>query len=432
MQLSLADRFAGALEFLTLDQHDTKLGVAVSGGGDSMALLYLAADWGRANGFSVHAVTVDHGLRDGSAQEAALVAKACAGLDISHDTLKWTGWDGGGNLQKAARDARRELIRDWAAGRDIDLVLLGHTADDQAETVLMRLARGSGVDGLGGMSDGDVFLRPLLGVGREELRDELRTRGVAWVDDPSNDDLRFDRVKARQMMGHLAELGLTRERLVQTAQHMQRARASLNVAMRQLAQEAVEQDHGDLILSPEVYRFQAFDHHSRLLAAALRWVGGAEYRPRYEALLALSDVARKGQGQTLAGCLVTPEPGRGIRISREMNAVQEPLNTTGAGVSVVWDRRWLIMREIPRLRRFAMKPHTHYPDIPSGLSIAALGEEGIKACPDWRDSGLPRASLLASPSVWDGETLIGAPLTRNSNGWTARIVTDFHDWLLSH
>ncbi|WP_236628283.1 tRNA lysidine(34) synthetase TilS, partial [Sulfitobacter sp. HI0129] len=122
-------------------------------------------------GLSLRAVTVDHGLRAGSAEEATGVAACCAALGVPHDTLQWADWDGSGNLQAAARDARYRLMADWAARHDIGAIALGHTADDQAETFVMRLARRSGVDGLSAMAPHSVragieWLRPLLGIHR--------------------------------------------------------------------------------------------------------------------------------------------------------------------------------------------------------------------------------------------------------------------------
>ncbi len=127
------------------------VGIAVSGGGDSIALLHLAQIWAVNNNVKVKVATVDHGLRSASASEAAGVASACALLGLDHRTLRWEGWHGQGDLQAVARNARQRLLADWARSVGIETVLLGHTMDDQAETVLMRLGRGSGVDGLSGM-----------------------------------------------------------------------------------------------------------------------------------------------------------------------------------------------------------------------------------------------------------------------------------------
>ncbi|MFV2034995.1 MAG: tRNA lysidine(34) synthetase TilS, partial [Halocynthiibacter sp.] len=167
------------------------IGVAVSGGSDSMALLCLLSQLcERHKAHRLSVVTVDHGLRPDAAAEATHVAETCAGLGHQHTVLHWRGWDRSGNLQDRARQARYSLIADWATASGISTVALGHTADDQAENFLIRLARESGVDGLSGMSSRrkikDVmFLRPMLTATRSELRDFLRDRGIRWVDDPS-------------------------------------------------------------------------------------------------------------------------------------------------------------------------------------------------------------------------------------------------------
>jgi tRNA(Ile)-lysidine synthase len=194
------------------------LGVAVSGGGDSTALLVIAARWAHARGHAISAATVDHGLRAGSAAEAAGVAALCARLGIPHETLRAGNLrDAGGNLAAAARDARFALLGGWARAQGLSAVLLGHTMDDQAETVLMRLARGSGAEGLSAMQAvleraGVVWLRPLLGARRAALREVLRAEGISWVEDPSNEDAQYDRVKARQALAALAPQGIDVER----------------------------------------------------------------------------------------------------------------------------------------------------------------------------------------------------------------------------
>ena len=184
------------------DKRPGKIGVAVSGGSDSLALLFLLHEWAQV---PIAAATVNHGLREEAQSEVELVAGVCDDLGIPHRALKWQGWDGKGNLQDQARQNRYSLLADWARGERCETVALGHTMDDQAETFLMRLARSSGIDGLSGM-DGRIwrndqrFDRPLLSVRRAELQDYLTQRGVDWVDDPSNEDERFDRVKARKAL----------------------------------------------------------------------------------------------------------------------------------------------------------------------------------------------------------------------------------------
>ena len=186
------------------------LGLAVSGGGDSMAMLHLAV----ACGLRPAIVTVNHGLRAEAAAEAEQVGAVASTLGLSHTTLIWQGWDHSGNLQDAARKARRRLIAAWAVQNHIATVALGHTQNDIAETFVMRLQRGAGVDGLATMAprwpEGSVlWQRPLLGFTRAELRQWLQAQGKTWVEDPSNDNPRFDRVRARKAMAVLQPLGVT-------------------------------------------------------------------------------------------------------------------------------------------------------------------------------------------------------------------------------
>lgn len=295
------------------------VGVAVSGGGDSVALLHLVTE--RVGARAVRAVTVDHGLRDGSAAEARFVAELCASLGVAHDVLRWSD-RGGGNLQERARLARRRLIGAWARGYGVRTVHLAHTSDDQAENVLLRLARGSGVDGLAAMrgmfgDEGVLWLRPLLGVSREDLRRWLRARGLAWVEDPSNEDPRFDRARARAMMGHLAGLGLTRDRLVQTAEHMARARGTLVESAVLLAEEIAREDGADLLLRDGfLFHYDQTDTPCRLLALAIMWVGGGSRRPRWRALERVALMVHRHEAATLGGCRLSFEDGW-VRIARE-------------------------------------------------------------------------------------------------------------------
>ena len=168
------------------------IGVSVSGGGDSLALLYLTADWAAQNGRNLKAVTIDHRLRPKSQSECDYVMKHSNILSVEHTTIPWCGKPSG-NLQKSARDARHRLLWQWANSKNIAVVLLGHTLEDNAETIIMRLSRGSGIDGLIGIAQKKsinslALFRPLLDISREDLRKYLRYKNVRWIDDPSNFD----------------------------------------------------------------------------------------------------------------------------------------------------------------------------------------------------------------------------------------------------
>ena len=366
-----------------------------------MALMALAAQWG---GGKLSVATVDHGLRSEAATEADLVARTAASLGLPHVILRWQGWSGRGTLQDAARQARRRLLADWAQQEMLDAVLLGHTRDDQAETVLMRLARGSGVDGLAGMPAsldalGLLWLRPLLEMVRMDLRDWLVAQGLTWADDPSNDNPDFDRVKARKLRAHLDTLGLTDTRLAETAARMAEARMVLEGAADAAQAQLRQNLHGDILFDANGLDALPADTRHRIFARALCDIASSPYRPRMKALQA-AIAARRA---TLHGCLSTRSAGS-VRITREARSVSGLRTPLGH----IWDNRWQITA--PAKARPA-----------KGLHIAALGESGLAQCPDQTGWLLPRSSLLASPAVWDNARLVAAPLAGLGQGWQASL-----------
>ena len=383
------------------------LGVAVSGGGDSLALLHLLHDWRSAGGPELRVATVDHGLRRDAADEAAGVARLCAGLAVAHDTLQWRGWDGTGNLPDRARRARYALLADWAQAHGIADIAVGHTEDDLAETFVMRLARGAGVDGLAAMRDrwrdGPVtFHRPLLDKGRAELRDLLRGRGVEWAEDPTNSDTRYERARVRDSLSALAVAGLDTSALARTARRLAAARRALDHAAREAARESVRIEAGDVLIARDALTALPDEVARRLLQAALRWINGAAYPPRGAAMTRFLTAARAGQAMTLQGCLLHAG-ATWARIGREYAAVAD----LRVPACQVWDGRW-------RIRGPA----------PAGAEIAALGRAGLQACPDWRASGLAHASALASPALWRDGQLVAAPLVGRGNGHAFRLARD--------
>ena len=392
-------------EYFTDNLITGSLGVAVSGGSDSLALLVLLHDWMQAGGPDLQVVTVDHGLRHEAADEAAYVGRICAQLGLAHRILDWRGWDGQGNLPDQARRARYALMVDWAAPRRISHIALGHTVDDQAETFLMRLAREAGVDGLSAMvpdwRQGAVtFCRPVLGLTRAELQGVLRARAISWVDDPSNDDTRYDRVKARKALADLRDLGITAQGLGHVARHMGHMRDTLYWYVERAARDFVTLPMGDVVIERAGFESLPREVARRLMQEALKWVSSAEYGPRGRALDLLLGAIRDGADTTLHGCLLSVGRDQ-LRVSREAKAV--------AGLRVpsgdIWDGRWTLEG-----------PGTE------AAEIRALGQTGLAQCPDWRETGLPEASLRAGPAVWSGGELLAAPLAGLENGWTVRLL----------
>jgi tRNA(Ile)-lysidine synthase len=394
-----------------------RIGVAVSGGSDSLALLFAAAAWSvSGEGPAVEAVTVDHGLRPEAAAEAAHVGEICTGLGVPHTVLRWEGWDGRGNLQDQARQNRYALIAGWARARGLGSVALGHTSDDQAETFLMRLAREAGVEGLASMrivfDRADMrFDRPFLFDRRADLRAYLLSLGVRWIEDPSNEDESFGRVRARRALEILEPLGIGVDELFRVSLNLRDASEALGEVAMRFALDKVKSAGGDLIFDRTALRRQPEEIMRRLLGHALMFVGSAEYPPRRAPLQAVLEQVHSGGNTTLHGCLVMVSDMT-VRITREHAAVAGLRGHTDA----VWDRRWQVAGP-------------HAPD----LELRVLGD-AVLDCPEWRATGLPRATLLASPAVWRGAELVAAPVAGMTNGWSAHApgAADFAATLISH
>lgn len=307
--------------------------LAVSGGPDSIAMMWLAARWRRAlrKGPRLVAVTVDHGLRKEAAREARDVKQLAKSLDLPHRTLRWTDAKPATGLPAAARDARYRLLARAARATGATHVLTAHTEDDQAETLLMRMSRGSGIAGLAAMArqtqrDGVVLARPLLQIPKARLLATLQRARVGFAEDPTNRDTRFTRPRLRALMPALAAEGFDARKLARLASRLARANAALELlvdgAERYLAAVAPDPVHAGFDAS--AFAALAEEIRVRLLLRAIDRVGheGPAELGKVEALSVA--LARAGaekspaQGrirlkQTLAGALVSLLDGR-IRI----------------------------------------------------------------------------------------------------------------------
>lgn len=297
----LIERFrAGLTALAAFDPQSSRLGVAVSGGPDSLALLLLS---GAAFPGAVFAATVDHGLRPEAAAEARFVARLCAVRDIPHCTLRPVT-PIAGSVQSAARAARYDLLADWCADEAISHLATAHHVDDQAETLMMRLLRGSGVAGMSGIRAAAPFrgrwlVRPLLGWRRDELAGIVHAAGVAPIDDPSNHDARFDRVRMRRRLADIDWIDAAM--LAQSAAAMAEADAALEWAVD-------EQWHVRVIGTGERYSFAPAGLPPELvrrlvLRIVRRLVPDAA--PRNDRLQALLAGLREGRVATLAGVKCT-------------------------------------------------------------------------------------------------------------------------------
>lgn len=387
--------------------------LAVSGGSDSTALMHLVSRWLLRYGDpsrapQVHVATVDHGLRAESRSEAEAVAVAAAGLGFRHHTVRWQG-SRGASLQERAREARYALLGGLLAELDPESAALvtAHTADDQSETVLMRLARGSGLDGLAAMApcrrlskDAPFDLvRPLLTVRKSRLAATLRAAGMTWFEDPSNASTDFERVRIRAASEALSEIGLTPEMLGLTAERAGRARQALDT-MTSAAEARGLNTHGGAYgaLDRRVLAYEPAEVRVRLLARLLARFGGTAPHARLVKIERLAErlASETKLTATLGGCVVTAV-GDVINVFREPGRSGLPVNGIAPGTAVVWDGRFSVSRGLAGAQ-----------DQP--LTVRALGRDefaGLRY--NLGMERLPSRAGATLPSIWDGQTLLAVP-----------------------
>jgi tRNA(Ile)-lysidine synthase len=296
--------------------------VAVSGGSDSLALMFLLRDWAKKAGLPPPVVLcVDHALRPKSAAEARKVVRQAKAAGLPAQLLVRKGKAPRADIEAAARETRYRLMGEWAKQNGLKAIYVGHTRDDQAETFLLRLARGSGVDGLAAMRmvapyplkgfSGMALVRPLLAFDRDVLREELRARNQAWLDDPMNADPRFARVRIRNAWPALEALGLSKERVADAAAHLARARAALDKVSQAVLARACRFDGTEALIDPTALTGAPRELGLRALATVLMEISENPYRPRFEKLERLFDQIGEGSlgaGCTLHGCRIGPAP----------------------------------------------------------------------------------------------------------------------------
>lgn len=373
-----------------------RLAVGVSGGPDSLALCLLAARWAHARGGAVTALIVDHGLRAGSAGEAARVAAWLAAHRIAHINLHWPGAKPATGIQAAARAARHALLTEWCRTAGVLHLLLAHQQGDQAETVTLRAARGSGADGRAGMAAvreiaGLRLLRPLLDVPKPALTALLEARRQPWIEDPSNRSAAFARGRLRQGPP-LAAGALGRLARAQATARAERDHTAAVWLVRHARIDAA----GFVVLDRAALAAAPVELAQRVLQQTLLAVGGADYPPRRARLDRLLAALRgDDRGWTLAGCRLLP-CAAGLLVCREAGAIRHVL-APQPGIWQPWDRRFAIRIGGPE----------------RDVQVRALGLAGwrqaraLHAAARWRD--LPAPVRPGLPALWRGATLLAVP-----------------------
>ncbi len=385
-----------------------EIAVACSGGADSMALAVLAADWARWQGGRAVALIVDHGLRPESAAEAVLVQRRLVTLGIAAHILRWAGDKPVTAIQEAARLARYALMDRWCRRHAILHLALAHHLEDQAETVLHRFARASGPDGLAGMAPiretaSLRVLRPLLDTPKARLQATLRAREIDWVEDPSNQNPAYARVRVRALAPALAGIGLGPRAIGRQAHQFALARQALDrEAARALARFGAIYEEGHATLSRRFFSGCAPAVALRGLDSLLCAVGGRIYPARHERLerlySVLADPGFSGT-RTLAGCTVRMVRNQ-LLIAREAGRIA-PVSIR-EGEEMVWDRRFRVVvcqrTGSGRPRRFTLAPLD--PQFPAGAAGDAARARAV---------ALPGAVLRSLPALYDRRGLVAAP-----------------------
>ena len=409
--MKIPDLFSASMQKLGLDGAAPAIAVAVSGGGDSVALTLLMHQWAEKNGAKVHAFTVDHGLRPGSRAEAENLHAALTKRGIRHEILTWVGDKPVTHIQERARAARYALLLDACRRENISLLAVAHNQEDQIETFWMRLSKGSGLDGLAAMApsrlvDGIRVLRPLIGFTRADLRQVCKDFGAEWVEDPSNANPQFLRVKLRQFEDLLAFEGMTPQRLAQTLQKFEEARDALSVFAERAAEQVLRYEPaGFARLSLPDWKKLPAEIQRRVLSSALMAIAPRDYAPGFEALdQARADMAADGfTGRTLNDCEIFPGAAGEALICREA--------ATASARSVL--REGLIWEGA-----FQVSEYREMLESGAPLEIGILGEEGLSLLRQKnktdsaffaRLESLPFKVRKTLPALWKGEILVAIP-----------------------
>jgi len=393
-----ADEFACLLDRFVLP--DGPIGIAVSGGPDSMALAFCLKRWAQRPLF---ALIVDHGLRNGSSAEATNVKTFLDQLDIRADILKWDHDAITARLHEKARAARYALLTAACCHNGLRQLMTAHHRDDQAETVLMRLAKGSGVEGLSGMAEeseraGIRILRPFLTLSKQRLMATCVENNIPFVTDPSNQSPKFARGRLRKVMPLLAEEGLTTESLLRLGARAAEVSEALDYYTKDFLVRATSSQKGgvvylDRVLFASVPRAIAL----RALAHCLRFVHPDDHPPEHDGLCSLSEAIREegDAARTFYGCIVSLTSTKVTFLREESGALERlPLK---AGQTVLWDKRWAVTAasEAPETMVAALGNQTHaFTDALSPLLRRQIPQ------------GRVRASL---PALWVGNKLEAIP-----------------------
>ncbi|MBA8667059.1 tRNA lysidine(34) synthetase TilS [Holosporaceae bacterium 'Namur'] len=347
-----------------------RIAIAVSGGADSMCLTYLCRKWGKTTNTEIICLIVDHKFRQESTIEAESVRKRLLEKKLKAEILTFHTEKPKANLHAIAREERYNLLTDFCKKNNIKYLLTAHNRNDQAETVLMRIFRGTGIDGLTGIpghyeTKGISILRPLLLFSREEIEATLTYAKWEWVNDPSNLNEKYERSKIRKLINTLPEKQLIISRLNLLAKNSARAKSFLNIHSNKVYEEiSYEGKFGEIYLNKAEFLKLDEEIALRILTRILNRVSGNHYPPRLGSLELLYNLIRENKDfiKTLWGCEINAN-AETMLFYRELNAV-ENMKKLIPHQETIWDNRYKIK-------------------VTEELSVGALNQQGLKTLKAW-------------------------------------------------
>ena len=368
------------------------IAVALSGGADSTAMLHLLRDWSEVCEAKITALIVDHRLRPNSTNEALLIRKKTQELGVECYILTWTDTKPSGGVQAAAREARYNLLGKWCLNHGVLHLFVGHNKDDQKETVFMRFMHGSGKFGLAGMAaqrqmGWGRIIRPCLRFSGTTLRRYLREKGLAWIEDPSNLDTRFERVRIRsELNNRLVCEELDYAYLTETRGAIEHKTSKF------LAGAAMIFNTGYASVESEALLSLPSDIAQRVLGNLCAAIGGSFYLPRRAKSLSLLTQLGAGKfaGRTLHGCHLIQKNGQLVIFREWRRCITQKIP---ADCVSKWDGRF----------SFRLPPM-------AGVSVGPLGDSySLIKSTDVKDISMPRPAIMALPAFFRGKTLLAVP-----------------------
>lgn len=375
-----------------LEKFDCKnFAIAVSGGSDSMFLAYICKQLEADLKLKFIALIVDHKLRDNSTAEALKTHAFLAKQDISAEIITWEGEKPLSNIHQTARKKRYELLIDFCKSQSISTLMTAHHFEDQAETILLRIIRGTGIEGLRGIDQvrtesGIRILRPLLCFSKNEMMEALKTSNWEWIEDPSNHHPRFERTKVRNLLKQFENPALIIKRLNLLAENARRNHEFIEHFVREKFRElCIFNNLGYITIKREPYSVLLPEVRLRLLTKVLKLISGNKIVSRLNSLKTadnfLLQAYKDKPSITFSDCEIIRGNGD-ITVTKEMRAVQKSLKLP-KDKWIAWDNRYIVMAKI------------------DGLRIGSLGKSGLKVLKSIGKYTLPTAKIMhQSPAIF--------------------------------